>query len=108
MVHFRGKYEGYDRAAIALALWRCAGLSQISHILDWFYGEPPCCGTTPRDDFLSTAPQRLTVGNCWPRSFVTADSRHWTGMLSTSWYLSWTVGPIRPSSASRGRYRGVR
>jgi hypothetical protein len=55
MAHFQGKYEGYDRAKIALALWRCAGPSEIKYILDWFYGEPPCCGTTPRDDFLSSA-----------------------------------------------------
>jgi hypothetical protein len=54
MKHFQGKYQGYDRVKIAVALWRLAGPPETKYLLDWFYGEPPCCGTTPRDEFLSS------------------------------------------------------
>jgi hypothetical protein len=57
MTHYQGKYQyqGEYRAMIALALWRIAGPSETKFVLDWFYGEPPCCGTTPRDEFLLSA-----------------------------------------------------
>ena len=55
MAHFQEKYQGHDRARIALALWRLSGSAETKFVLDWFYGEPPCCGTTPRDEFLASA-----------------------------------------------------
>jgi hypothetical protein len=55
MAHFQEKYQGHDRARLALALWRLAGPSETRFVLDWFYEEPPCCGTTPRDEFLASA-----------------------------------------------------
>ena len=60
MAHFQGKYQGRDRAKIAVALWGLAGPSETKFVLDWFYGEPPSFGRMPRDEFLlsvATAPR---------------------------------------------------
>jgi hypothetical protein len=106
MTHFQGKYQGYDRAKMAVALWKLAGPAETQYLLDWFYGEPPCCGTTPRDHFLasvSTAPhgRRLLAALVRDPRF---DSLDWSSLDQLASILDgWTNPPV--IGAQRGEAR---
>jgi len=107
MTHFSGKYQGYDRAKIAIALWRLAGSSETKYLLDWFYSEPPCCGTTPRDEFLSSvaiAPH----GRQWLAALVRDerfDTLDWSSLNQLATILDgWTNPPVIGEQRSEARY----
>jgi hypothetical protein len=97
MSHFQEKYQGHDRARIALALWRLAGPSETRFVLDWFYAEPPCCGTTPRDEFLASA-AKLPHGRQLLASLVRDprfDQLDWSSLDQLASILdAWTNPPV--------------
>jgi hypothetical protein len=107
MTHFQGKYQGYDRAKIAVALWRLAGSSETKYLLDWFYSEPPCCGTTPRDEFLTsvaTAPhgRQLLAALVRDDRFDTLD---WSSLDQLASILDgWTNPPVIGEQRGEARY----
>jgi hypothetical protein len=110
MAHFQGKYQGYVRAKIALALWRCAGPSEIKYIFDWFYSEPPCCGTTPRDEFLSSAAttphgRQLLAALVRDKRFDTLD---WSSLDQLASILDgWTNPPVIGAQRRDARFPDI-
>ena len=110
MAHFQGKYQGYDRATIAVALWTLAGSSEIPYILDWFYSEPPCCGTTPRDAFLSsvaTAPHGRQMLSALIRD-ARFDTLDWSSLDQLAFILDgWTDPPVIGVHRSDARFPDI-
>ena len=107
MTHFQGKYQGQDRAKIALALWRLAGPSETKFVLDWFYGEPPSFGTMPRDEFLSSAAttphgRQLLASLIRDRRF---DELGWSSLDQLASILDgWTNPPVIGEQRRDARY----
>lgn len=57
---FNGKWDDYDRAVLAIALWDLEGPRETGFILDWFYNASMGAGlyATPRHQFLADAEQQ--------------------------------------------------
>lgn len=58
--HFDGKWDDYNRATLAIAMWSLVGKQATNFIVDWFYTASMGAGlfATPRHQFLREAEQR--------------------------------------------------
>ena len=57
---FDGKWDDYNRATLAMAMWNLKGQQATNFIMDWFYTAGMGAGlfATPRHQFLADAEQR--------------------------------------------------